>query len=215
MAEQWSFHSTPRRIGFTLALILCVSALRSTFFDWHHVPTQSMVPNILPGDRIIVSKSFYRVRLPFSSITVLKRNSPERSDVITFLDPDKDLLMVKRVIGIPGDRVEMDDNQLIINGIEASYIGPQNSKDTNLVDSKFSHLREFNETIAEKSHNIAIFSIKPKWSQRSFESKTIPISHYLVLGDNRDDSSDYRTFGLIPEDRIMGKVLSVGISQKI
>ena len=123
--------------------------------------------------------------------------------------------MVKRIIGIPGDRVEMDDNRLIINGIEASYIGPQNSKDKNLVDSKFSHLREFNETIAEKRHNIAIFSIKPKWSQRSFESKIIPTSHYLLLGDNRDDSSDYRTFGLIPEDIIMGKVLSVGISQKI
>ncbi len=215
MAKQWSFHSTPRRIGFILALILGVSALRSTFFDWHHVPTQSMVPTIFPGDRIIVSKSFYRVRLPFSSVTVLERNSPERSDVVTFLDPDEDLLMVKRIIGIPGDRVEMDDNQLIINGLEASYSGPQNSKDRDLADSKFSHLREFNETISEKSRNIAIFSIKPKWSQRTFESKTIPTSHYLVLGDNRDDSSDYRTFGLIREDRIMGKVLRVGISQKI
>ena len=81
-----------------------------------------MVPNILPGDRIIVSKSFYRVRLPFSSITVLKRNSPERSDVITFCGPQQNLLMVKRIIGI-GDRVEMDDNRLIINGIEAAISG--------------------------------------------------------------------------------------------
>ena len=77
------------------------------------------------------------------------------------------------------------------------------------MDPKFSHLLESNETFSGNSHRIAIYKIKPKWSQRSFEGVTIPASHYLVLGDNRDDSSDYRSFGLISAEQILGKVILI------
>ena len=209
MAERWISHSTQRRMTVVLALVICFSAFRSTFLDWHHVPTQSMLPTIFPGDRIIVSKSWYRLRLPFSSLTVLNRHQPERSDIVTFLDPQDKLLMVKRIIGLPGDRVEMEDNQIIINGARASYNDRKDLKKQEIVDPKFSHLLESNETFSGNSHRIAIYKIKPKWSQRSFEGVTIPASHYLVLGDNRDDSSDYRSFGLISAEQILGKVILI------
>src|SRR5262245_16450104 len=96
-------------------------AFRSSVLDWNVVPTGSMKPTILEGDYIVVNKLAYDVRVPFLGTPLVQRASPARGDVVVFLPPGEDQLYVKRVVGVPGDVVEMRDNRLLINGRPAVY----------------------------------------------------------------------------------------------
>ena len=106
--------------GFIFFLIL-MFAFRSTFADWNTVPTGSMKPTILIGDRILVNKMAYNIHFPFTHFSLLKLADPERGDIIVFDSEVSDKRLVKRVVGMPGDRVELLGNQLIISGKALAY----------------------------------------------------------------------------------------------
>src|SRR5258706_7791279 len=106
--------------GFTLFVILMV-IFRSAVADWNTVPTGSMKPTILEGDRILVNKLAYDLRVPLTHISVLRFADPQRGDIVVFDSQAADTRLVKRVIGLPGDVVEMKNNRLRINGVEARY----------------------------------------------------------------------------------------------
>src|SRR5258706_10461862 len=106
--------------GFTLFVILMV-IFRSAVADWNTVPTGSMKPTILEGDRILVNKLAYDVRVPLTHVSLFRIDDPKRGDIIVFDSKAADTRLVKRVIGLPGDIVEMQDNRLRINGVEARY----------------------------------------------------------------------------------------------
>jgi signal peptidase I len=171
---------------------------RSACADWNTVPTASMKPTILEGDRIAVNKLAYDLRIPFTHIPIVKLSEPQRGDIAVFDSKVSDKRLVKRVIGVPGDTVTMVNNQLIINGDAVAY-----EKTTSNTD-KLEHL--FNTT-----HLVRINSLEDH-AFANFPTVTIPADHYLMLGDNRDLSADSRVIGLVPRDEFVGRSRSVIMS---
>ena len=106
--------------GFVL-FIICMFLFRSAIADWNQVPSSSMRPSILDGDRIVVDKMAYDLRVPFTLVRMVQWGHPQRGDIVTFPSPLDEELFVKRVIGIPGDTVQLRNNRLEINDIVANY----------------------------------------------------------------------------------------------
>lgn len=176
--------------------IMLMLVFRSACADWNSVPTGSMKPTIVEGDRILVNKMAYDLRLPFSHISLHKFGDPARGEIIVFESSVAKKRLVKRVIGIPGDWVAMADNQLTING-QASQYSALTATD-------------WIESIGDTSHTIRI---NPAGSPlASFAPVQVPPGHYLALGDNRNNSSDSRVIGFIPRAQIVGRTRSVVIS---
>src|SRR5215510_13235226 len=104
-----------------LAMLLVISSLRSALADWNDVPTGSMKPTIQEGDRVVVNKLAYDLKIPFTTIEIAKWSDPKRGDIVVLFSPRDGTRLVKRVIAVPGDRIEMRNNQLLVNGVAASY----------------------------------------------------------------------------------------------
>ena len=102
-------------IGFILFIFL-LFATRSSIADWYHVPSGSMLPTIIEGDRVLVDKMAYRLDVPFTDIVIMQRSKPERGDIVTFESIVADIRLIKRIIGVPGDQISMVNNALFING---------------------------------------------------------------------------------------------------
>ncbi len=173
---------------------------RSSFADWNTVPTGSMKPTILEGDRILVNKMAYDLRVPFSHLSILNLNNPDHGDIVVFDSAYSDKRLVKRVIGIPGDTVKLVDNTLFINGRELTY------QDLN-IDEK---------TMDRTEDLLGIrYSIRTQLGGSrlsNFNAVTVPDGHYLVMGDNRDNSADSRIIGFVPRNEIVGKANRVVLS---
>ena len=186
--------------GFALFIVLMI-IFRSAFADWNVVPTGSMKPTILEGDRIFVNKLAYDLKVPLTHISVYRFADPRRGDIVIFDSKAADTRLVKRVIGLPGDVVAMKDNRLIINGIEAEYSNVENG-----VDATFA-----TESYLNVSHRIEL--ARSGASRLStFDPVKIPKDRYLVLGDNRDNSADSRVYGFIPRDEIVGNAKTIVLS---
>ena len=170
---------------------------RSSFADWSDVPTGSMKPTILEGDRITINKMAYDIRIPLSHISLIKIADPARGDIIVFDSHAADKRLVKRVIGLPGDTIAMTNNQLFINGSAITY---ENTSETS---DKLEHLTGAN-------HQIRISNINTSFA--SFTNVIVPDDHYLVLGDNRDNSADSRVIGFVPRNEIVGRSRGVMVS---
>ena len=173
---------------------------RSAVADWNEVPTGSMKPTIVEGDRIFVNKMAYDLRVPFTHISLVKIADPARSDIIIFDSVASDKKLVKRVIGIPGDVISMTDNVLSINGQVLTY-QPLKSN---------ANLPSLQENLFGDTHNININ--KSGSSLSNFSEVTVPENQFLVLGDNRDNSADSRVIGFVPREEIVGQAKSVIVS---
>lgn len=197
--------------GF-LTFIACMLVFRSAIADWNHVPSSSMLPSILIGDRVIVNKLAYDLRIPFTFTRIAQWADPERSDIVTFESPKDGRLMIKRVIGLPGDSITLRNNRLSVNGQVAQY-GPETQQI--LPDEllkPLSHTTILRETALGAQRPIMLFKQKPPWITSSFGPVTVPEGHYLMLGDNRDNSGDYRVIGFVPRASILGRASSVAFS---
>src|SRR5579864_1767043 len=104
-----------------LLMLLVVTSLRSALADWNDVPTGSMKPTIEEGDRVVVNKLAYDLKIPFTTIELWRWGNPRRGDIVVLFSPVDGIRLVKRVVGIPGDRIEMRDNELFINGVPARW----------------------------------------------------------------------------------------------
>jgi signal peptidase I len=182
---------------------------RALVLDWNVVPTGSMKPTILEGDYIVVNKLAYGLRLPFCTGAVFAWSAPKRGDVVVFEPPGQDVRYVKRVVGLPGDRLAMRDNELFVNGKPASY--------EDLDPAQVEELRQAiragwlgREVVGGHAHPILL---QPgRGGPESFGELEVPAGRYFVMGDNRDDSKDSRSFGFVPRERIVGRVSSVAVS---
>lgn len=188
--------------SFILFMLLMVM-FRSALADWNVVPSGSMQPTIVEGDRILVNKIAYDIRLPFSKISLKKVADPMRGDIVVFDSMVSDIRLVKRVVGVPGDHVKMLNNSLTINGKELSYIAASESE----MDSVY---QDLTEDLLGAAHMVRV---KKRGSRASsFGPITIPDNYYLALGDNRDNSADSRVIGLVPRSEIIGRTRSVVMS---
>lgn len=186
--------------GFFIFLALMV-LFRSAIADWNDVPSGSMLPTIVEGDRILIDKLAYDVRIPLTHVTVARLDEPRRGDIVVFDSKAADTRLVKRLIGVPGDVISMRDNRLYINGKPAEY-GNLYFTD----DAVFAI-----ESYGAMHHSVEI-TPKRVSPYRSFGPVTVPKDQYLVLGDNRDNSADSRVRGFIPRQEIVGRVRYVVIS---
>lgn len=182
-----------RSTALFLFLFFCI---RSSFADWSPVPTGSMVPTILEGDVITINKAAYDIRIPFTHISLLKTSEPVRGDIVVFDSKVSDKRLVKRVIGLPGDLIEMKNNRLIINGRPIAY----EQKDNDLI-----------EHLDEKSHKIYLFEYADP-AYQSFAQVKVPKGYYLMLGDSRDNSVDSRFIGFVPRKELVGRAGGVAVS---
>lgn len=193
-----------------LVILILMGSFRSAVADWNHVPTGSMKPTILIGDRIFVNKVAYDLKVPFTRVRLAEWGHPERGDLIVFLSPADGKRLVKRVIGVPGDTLEMRDNRLIVNGEPADY-EPLGADIVEQIEGSDRDEYDFAaEVIDGVDHPIMTSPWRP--SRNSFTSMVIPEGEYFVMGDNRDESFDSRWFGLVPNERILGRAIAVAIS---
>lgn len=200
--------------GFFLFVTLMI-VFRSIVADWNHVPTGSMRPTLLVGDRVVVNKLAFDLRVPFTFIKLWHIADPERGDIITFESPKNDKLLIKRVIGVPGDRVELRDNNLFVNGIAASYT--RITDEETIASLQMPDADEFDvyvESVLGHSRYMLREHLPRSTRYRTFRPMDVPAGHYLVLGDNRDNSGDFRDpdVGFVSREVVLGRAHSVAFS---
>ncbi|AJX34799.1 signal peptidase I [Burkholderia oklahomensis] len=191
-----------------IAFLFFMAIFRSAVADWNVVPSGSMLPTIRLGDRIVVDKIAYDLRVPFTHIRVAHLSDPRRGDIVTVDSSAAHELLVKRVIGLPGDVVEMRDNVLYINGARVSYRPLGNDPLSSDAGARGEYLAE---RLAGAAHVVRLSPDAPS-PRSSFGPAVVPKGAYLMLGDNRDDSADSRYYGFFPRDEIMGRTRRVAFS---
>jgi len=190
-------------------IIVLFAAFRSAIADWNDVPTGSMIPTILEGDRIFVNKLAYDLKIPFTTLHLATWSNPRRGEVIVLFSPADGQRLVKRVIAVPGDTIELRRNMLYLNGTPSTY-GPLDQKDISQLDQNHQQGHTFaseSEPDAVRSH--AVMGTPSLSALRSFGPFTVPDGKYFVMGDNRDNSFDSRYFGFVDRSQIVGRAVGV------
>jgi signal peptidase I len=196
-----------RNKGF-ITFMLCMIVFRSAVADWNVVPTGSMQPTIKIGDRILVDKLAYDVRLPLTHIALLHLADPQRGDIVVLDSLTAHERLVKRVIGLPGDHVAMRGNALFINGHAARYItGSYGGVQDDRQDPAHYDIERY----GAMSHAIRLSDYRPSPAS-NFGPVKVPSGQYLLLGDDRDNSMDSRYFGFFPRNAIVGRARYVAAS---
>ena len=186
-------------------VILIVLLLRSFLVEPFRIPSGSMMPTLLKGDFILVSKYAYGIRLPVLNAKVLDLGQPERGDVAVFRYPDDPSIdFIKRVVGLPGDKVAYINKQILINGepVPQKHLGAFVGRGESLAMSGDS-LRL--EILGDGEHEILLEN-KPSLSNGTY---VVPEGHYFVMGDNRDNSNDSRRWGYVPDENLVGRAFMI------
>lgn len=197
--------------GFLLFIVF-LFVFRGAIADWHPVPTGSMKPTILEGDVIWENKLAYDIQIPFTDISLVRIGEPKRGDIVVFTSAAADKRMIKRLIGLPGDTIEVRNNQLFINDEAAKY--------TELRSKELEPKREIDKEIGiyalESLSDLKphVIQVKPTIYNplKNFEKITIPEDNYFFMGDNRDNSADSRYYGFIPRSEIRGHATRILLS---
>jgi len=206
LAHRW----WQREIRPLLILATILFSIRSSLADWNVVPSGSMQPTILVGDRVLVNKLAYDLKVPFTTWHIAEWNNPQRGDIVVFFSPKDGTRLVKRVIGLPGDAVELRNDQLIINGHPVDYTTLAPEIPERLSGPERAHGIFATEQLPGRSHAIMALSGVP--AMRTFGPIHVSDGHYFMMGDDRDNSFDSRYFGTVDRGQIVGRVSSVVLS---
>lgn len=189
-------------------VLLAVLVLRAFVFEPFRIPSKSMVPTLLVGDFVLVSKFSYGLRLPVTHTKILNTGEPERGDVAVFRyprDPSEDY--IKRIIGLPGDKITYRNEQLFVNGkpVPKKDLGIYHGPDADVYDQ----MRLFTETLPGAKPHKMLHVIGRQGPEASV---TVPKGEYFAMGDNRDNSSDSRIWGFVPEQNLVGQAFMIWLS---
>jgi signal peptidase I len=201
-------------------VILIVFGLRSFVVEPFKIPSGSMIPTLLVGDFILVNKWTYGIRLPVINKKIIDVNQPRRGEVMVFRFPeDPSVDYIKRVVGVPGDKVEYIDKRLTINGEPVSLV----ESGSFLHPDRLYYSPKYTEKLGETEHSVLIerdapasvvqvdnFPGREKCTYTSRGVRcTVPAGHYFMMGDNRDASRDSRMWGFVPEQNIVGRAFFI------
>lgn len=206
-------------------VILAVFMLRSFLVEPFKIPSGSMMPTLLVGDYILVNKYTYGIRLPVANIKLFDINQPQHGDVMVFRYPrDPSLDYIKRVVGLPGDKVVYRNKQLTING-KRLETQPEGEYDYVKSGLNFVSAKLYREKLGKHDHDTLVLPDQPSvrvddvdstyakrencvYNEEGF-SCTVPAGMYFMMGDNRDDSNDSRYWGFVPDRNIVGKAFFI------
>ena len=197
-------------------IFLAVLLLRAFLVEPFRIPSGSMMPTLLVGDFILVNKYTYGIRMPVSKTKLLELNEPERGDVAVFRWPVNPRLdYIKRVVGLPGDKVRYRSKTLYING-EPMQVEPVGQYKPVGSGMRALGSYEGTEDLTGVEHSILVNPLAPDFSPSctfmGYQEVEVPEGHYLMVGDNRDDSNDGRCWGFVPEQNLVGKAFFVWFS---
>ncbi len=203
--------SYPAREGWWIELcrslfpvILLVLIIRSFFVEPFRIPSGSMIPTLLPGDFILVSKFAYGVRLPITNQRLFGDGRPERGDLVVFKYPENPSQdYIKRVVGLPGDQIVFEDRRLVVNGEpvpreEAGSYTTPTDRGANM----------FTERLGDVEYN-TIHQLSFGHPDGEYQ---VPEGHYFMVGDNRDRSADSRRWGPVSEELLVGRAFLIWMS---
>ena len=216
------------RSFFPVALV--VLALRSFVFEPFRIPSDSMMPTLLDGDFIVVNKYAYGLRLPVLNRKIVATGEPQRGDVVVFRYPlDPSTNFIKRLVGLPGDHVEVRDNRIVINGTPVPFV-----LDGKYDDGCYVNLARAEEQLGGHEHQAIFCPVAidrapllsscnrsglrgyvcgdedaPGFLRTAAWSGEVPPGQYLMMGDNRDNSDDGRSWGFVPEENLVGKATRI------
>lgn len=204
-------------VGSLVGAVLLALTIRWLLVEPYVIPSGSMLPSLLIQDHIFVNKIVYGIRLPFMKKWIVKFGAPQRGDVLIFKYPqDENTFFVKRVIGVPGDKISWSGKELSVNG---EKIPVQDSEKRDLFygllrDSDLAGGRDSYEILDEfpsegKRHPILI---KKGNDHETFEETVVPNDSLFVMGDNRDNSHDSRFWGFVPMENVLGRAMFVFLS---
>ncbi len=186
---------------------LLITAAKSALADINFVPTGSMKPTILEGDVVFINKLAYDLRVPFTTLRLAHWSTPARGDIVVCFAPDDGTRLVKRVVGQPGDSIELRHDILYVNGAAQSYAPLAASATRDLDPAERATSVFARETLGSRAH--AVMALPGRPALRDFGPVRIPAGSYFMMGDNRDNSRDSRYFGFMPRAEIIGEARTV------
>ena len=193
-----------------LIIAVVMFSFRSAVADWNDVPTGSMKPTILEGDRIFINKIAYDLKFPFTTWRLAAWDDPTWGDIVVLRSPEDGKRLVKRVVALPGDVVEVRaNNRLFLNGEQVSWLHLDDDVINQIDRHAHSHFKFHSERFAGKDHPvmITIGSLTTPYGPYR-----VPDDHFFVMGDNRSNSRDSRWFGGVPRDAFLGRATAVALS---
>jgi signal peptidase I len=195
-----------------LAFFLLFGLFRTAVADWNPIPTGSMRPSLLEGDVVFVNRLAYNLKVPLTDIVIMHTGEPQRGDVVTFSSPRDGTRLIKRILAVPGDTVQMRNEALEINGRRARYTTLAAGAEP-IGDGQFTPALQLDERLDTEHHRIQV--LPEIHARNSFGPLVVPADHYLMLGDNRDNSADSRYFGLVPRRLLIGQADRILVSADI
>lgn len=195
-----------------IVLMCCFGFFRLAVADWNPIPSGSMRPTLLEGDVVLVNRLAYDFKLPLTDVVLVELGEPQRGDVVTFTSPKDGVRLIKRLVAVPGDVVEMRNDKLYLNGEPAQYLAAlQVAEPTEGgVTTPAIHMREM---LTGGGHMMQV--MPDVIALRSFDPVQVPPNHYFFLGDNRDNSADSRFIGMVPRRLLIGRAHRVLVSTDI
>lgn len=195
-----------------LFFLVAFGFFRTAIADWNPIPSGSMRPTILEGDVVWVNRLAYDLKLPLTKVVVARLGDPQRGDIVTFASPKDGTRLIKRLVALPGDSVELRNAVLFINGQAAEY--------TDITPAKEAIGYGLTVDAARATEHIAgsrrTVQVLPRMSSRhAFGPLVVPPGQFFMLGDNRDNSEDSRVIGMVPRELLIGRAERVIVSANI